>query len=439
MKEKKETIHDIKNIHHVRLARLFHYLNDNDVEISVTEKNVKSPVKVIYTSKGKDGNPTITGLFAKAIGISEEKFGQYTLRHAHTRGVYSDSAQIPPRINVIASIVPYLNYNSSGEYSNGITEKGFFGIRDWVEPYLTEPNSIILEPKREQVHETKYISDQLSSMKGYLFGSLFFNTLMKPKFRTLAEINTPFSRLIARLEHKIGYCLDTSTKEGAYILETLQTLTEEGGALSAYHDNEEFLIPGYRDLHLPTHPDQALYYFAQRMSAENYKQQVITQEEMLRLYLNRYGLIYSFIGKPELLDKSNDFFNSLLVYTHLEWDSIRLFIEAFAEKVLNEIEFVVYSAPNLKEAMNRQQHRVSVDVLSSILSKYHFKNGLESTFKARFGNILVERLEKLPVTTVSIDYQSPESIKKVVRGIIKDVLIGRIKEDLHYNMDLKSF
>lgn len=129
---------------------------------------------------------------------------------------------------------------------------------------------------------------------------------------------------------------------------------------------------------------------------------------------------------------------ALLIYTHVELQAIKNFIASYASSMSERVKFEIMSAANLSEAPNRQQHKVTLDVLSTILSDYHFRDGLEHSFNPSSGNMLTHKLEKIPEPMVAHGRKTPNQIKRVIKRYLEEIIKERIVEDLHFNPALNK-
>lgn len=286
------------NIHRKRLSQLYRYLQDNEVQISVVESAVQGAAKIVYTSQTGDGNPSIKELFMRALNVSDHTVSEYSRTNLRVSGVHSNTQNLPKLGKVLVSVVPYLRVEGEDNLSNKLNEPGFFGVREWVEPTISE---LVRAPEMDRAAKMipPMVKDELAQMYHFQLGLIKRHTMFKSRVSSLfmegAAISTAFLNMI----QEDDFVLDDSTQRGKYITDTLHRFLQLHAEHNKNQADQGYLLPGYYDLHLPSTPDQAVEYSTQIMASLTREE--VSESEELALFEHRYGVYWGCVAKPELM------------------------------------------------------------------------------------------------------------------------------------------
>lgn len=429
-----KSIRSVK-LHFHRFSRFLRYLKENDavIELKVESDQSGLSFKQIYTASKRDGNPSIEDLVADALNISGSMARDYTNRRLGMDDKHSDGDKIYATGKVIEAITMYLDSDGpKDEDTQRLLSSRLFAKRDGssVEPFLEYNKNFYPFGSTEQ-KKPLYLASEYKAFQKMVVESL---RLLPVWMNDLTPENLPehhFRPLFRQLSSVYGNTLTPNVKTGTFglirILKKLESLyCEFNGSNRA----NQLLIPGYIDFSIPFNKDHAMAASRSIFREKLDVQQIngLTLEEIL---LYRYEILWRIQEEQIYLSEFGNCIHGALLLTMAEFVAYEMLIDNAVEKVLRDLRFVIYYS-DLNHGPNLQQDSINLSEVSEILSRYNFRNGLESSIDISGSNLLNTSILKFPEPHVAKGGYPVHVIEGLIKRALKDHFDTRVRADLNF-------
>lgn len=456
---------DIKwvNIHLHRFARFIRFLKHHEatIEIKQTDEATNETHTNLYTSKSRDGNPSLKDLLIQSIGAPPSYWNTLTSRKLglddrHTDG---DRRTEPGKvIEAISFSLGEVDSLSSDQGSYLVSEEPF-STRHTGYHQLTKYTSYkVLEKYQRPKEWTHYLTDVYADSAGWTASNLPGMLGEYETFQFIGEDFQPFvdyAKELARSNprmylkrgevvvfeygRRLADLLKLLEKMSRYYFKMTVNPNEKDRQKYDRWQEEDWepeatIIPGYWDFYYPHNRENILEYIQEHEISKN-KLLQITEHNLGELIDHRYEILWTLDDMSIPVTEWSTAQQGLLFLVLAEYRAAKETLIWASKKIVKDLRFTVLTS-NGDGTPSYQKSAMDLDALSRFLKDYNFVHGLTRTINITDLNILDKVLYRFPDPDAVVEKYSQRKIYEYIEKELKKNFFYRVRDDLYISKSI---